>query len=185
MKETTIKLFSLLITFLLISFVLSMRSYSATDNLKVDSVKIYILYNKNTGEHLLTSKENEYNKLGDKGWKQEGLSFYAYNKPVKDGVPIYRVYNPSAYGGDHYYTKSEKELELLVKVGWKKDFRGNPVFYGLGDVPVYKAFNFQNGRHHFTRKKGEYDKLGQLGWEQEGTAWMAAKEGDQAEVLED
>ena len=157
-----------------------------TDKEMITAIPIYILYNKNSGEHLLTSKINEYNKLPAHGWKQEGIAFYAYDKPVVGGTPIYRIFNPKHPGGDHHYTKSLGEANKRISEGWRWDFGGKPVFYGLGDVTVYKLYNkYGNFRHHYTRKKGEYDKLGKLGWIQEGVAWMAAKEGDQAELLDE
>ena len=152
----------------------------------VDSVPIYIMYNKNSGEHLFTSSLGEYNKLEKVGWKKENVAFYAYKVPVVDGAPIYRVYNPNAKGGDHHYTKSLGEANKLVKnLGWKWDNGGRPVFYAKGDVTVYKLYNKCNGRHHYTRKQGEYNKLSKAGWVAEGIAWYATIEGDSAEPLDE
>ena len=75
----------------------------------VKKTPIYRLYNKNTGEHLFTSKENEYDKLGDKGWEKEGTTFKANLAKNNNSKGVYRVYNPNAKGGDHHYTKSFEE----------------------------------------------------------------------------
>ena len=157
-------------------------SYKITiiDKEIIEASNIYIMYNPNSGEHLFTSKEGEYDKLEKVGWKKEGTAFYAYTTEVEDSVAIYRVYNPNAIGGDHHYTKSLGEVNKLVKAGWKKDNQGKPVFYAKGDVVVYKLYNKGNGRHHYTRKKAENDKLVKLGWIGEGIAWYATIEGDTA-----
>ncbi|WP_445554042.1 hypothetical protein [Lactococcus cremoris] len=72
--------------------------------------------------------------------------------PKKSSTPIYRVFNPNAKGGDHYYTKSNYEANQLVKKGRKWDNKGQPVFYSGGNIPVYVAFNpnASSGSHNFT-----------------------------------
>ena len=136
---------------------------------------IYILYNKTSGEHLLTSSFNEYNKLGKIGWVKEGVAFENFTSHVDDSTPIYRVYNPKHPGGDHHYTKSLGEVKKLIKAGWRWDNKEKPVFYAKGSVNVYRLYNRKNGRHHYTKKKGEYDKLGKNGWVKEGVGWQAVK----------
>ena len=134
--------------------------------------KVYRLYNRNTSEHLLTSKYNEYISLSNKGWKQEGWTFEAYGSNKAEGLkPVYRLYNPNAKGGDHHYTKSKAEMNKLVKKGWKADYNGKPVFYCKGDKTTYKLYDKNSGRHHYTPKKAEADKLVKLGWKNEGVAW--------------
>ena len=137
--------------------------------------RIYKLYNKNTGEHLLTSSKSEYITLADVGWKREGVSFSLPYTETPESEPIYRVYNPNAKGGDHHYTKSKKEAEKLVKKGWKFDNKGKPVFYGNGSKEVYRLYNKNNGRHHYTSKKTERNKLVKLGWKDEGVGWSAVE----------
>ena len=136
---------------------------------------IYVVYNKNTGEHLLTSNFGEYEKLGKNGWIKEGVAFENFIYQIESSTPIYRLYNPKHPGGDHHYTKSLGEVKKLMKAGWRWDNKEKPVFYAKGSVNVYRLYNKKNGRHHYTRKKGEYDKLGKNGWTKEGIAWQAYK----------
>ena len=144
----------------------------------VESVPIYVMLNPNSGEHLLTSKKNEYDKLQVAGWVGEGIAFYGYSKPVAGCTKIYRIFNPNANMGDHHYTKSVGEINKRLVDGWSWDFNRNAVFYAKGDITIYKLFNRPTGRHHYTRKLGEVNKLVAAGWENEGTAWFGAKEGD-------
>ncbi|KKW70508.1 hypothetical protein VN96_2362 [Lactococcus cremoris] len=74
--------------------------------------EIYRLYNKNTGEHFYTSSAFERDSVNKSGWSYEGVGWIA---PKKSSTPIYRVFNPNAKGGDHYYTKSNYEANQLVK----------------------------------------------------------------------
>ena len=56
------------------------------------------------------------------------------------GITVYRLYNPNAAGGDHYYTKSKYEAQSLVNKGWKWDNQGKAVFYSGGNLPIYVAY---------------------------------------------
>jgi hypothetical protein len=73
-------------------------------------VAIYRLYNKNTGEHFYTPNAYELINLQSVGWTSEGIDWYAPSA----GNPVYRIYNPNAKGGDHYYTTS-KEGKSIYK----------------------------------------------------------------------
>lgn len=44
-------------------------------------------------------------------------------------------------------------------------------------VPLYRAYNKNNGEHLYTASKAEYDHVVSLGWTAEGTAWNAASKG--------
>ena len=151
----------------------------------VESVPIYVMLNPNSGEHLLTSKKNEYDKLQVAGWVGEGIAFYGYSKPVVGCTKIYRIFNPNANMGDHHYTKSVGEINKRLVDGWSWDFNRNAVFYAKGDITIYKLFNRPTGRHHYTRKLGEANKLVAAGWENEGTAWYGANSDDVAAVLKE
>ncbi len=78
---------------------------------------IYRLYNPNAGEHHYTGSIKERDYLVTAGWKYEGIAWYASN--AKDGVKMYRMYNPNAETGTHHFTTSEKEKENLENLGWK------------------------------------------------------------------
>ena len=138
-----------------------------------DPIIVYRVYNRYTGEHLFTSKESEYNKLGNLGWIKEDEAFNAYSEDEKpdDAVAVYRLYNPNAKGGDHHYTKSYSEAEKLVGKGWKWDSNAKPLFYAKGETEVYRLYNKTNGRHHYTPKEGEIKNMKKTGWITEGIAW--------------
>ena len=155
------------------------------DREMVESVPIYVMLNPNSGEHLLTSKKNEYDKLQNVGWKGEGIAFYGYSRPVVGCTKIYRIFNPNANMGDHHYTKSVGEINKRLVDGWSWDFNRKAVFYAKGDITVYKLFYRPTGRHHYTIKTGEVNNLVSMGWENEGTAWFGAKEGALEELAEE
>lgn len=88
----------------------------AADFQDVDTVDIYRLYNPNTGEHFYTQDVHERDVLVADGWKYEGIGWRSW----LDGDPVYRLYNPNAIGGDHYYTISAPEARSLVNQGGPK-----------------------------------------------------------------
>jgi len=89
-------------------------------------------YNPNTGEHLYSTNYQEQQTLQSIGWKREGnawlnpksqVSAYsdhtrAHHYTSKD---VYRLYNPNAKGGDHFYTTNAGERDSLIRAGWKYD----------------------------------------------------------------
>jgi hypothetical protein len=46
----------------------------------------------------------------------EGIKFYS---DTAHGTPVYRLYNPAAGVGAHFYTTNLNEKNHLVSVGWK------------------------------------------------------------------
>ncbi len=101
------------------------------------------------------------------GWKYEGG---AWTAPT-NGEDVYRLYNPNA--GDHHYTTSKAEKDMLVKVGWKYEGVG---WKSGGSSKVYRLYNPNAkgaGAHHYTLSKGEYDFLDKKGWKGEGVGWYA------------
>lgn len=79
-----------------------------------------------------------------------------------------RLYNPNS--GEHFYTLSTAERDMLTSVGW--------VFEGVGwtapatsDRPVYRLYNPNAGDHHYTLDASERDMLVGLGWVDEGIGW--------------
>ncbi|MBQ9058024.1 MAG: hypothetical protein IJ125_02445 [Atopobiaceae bacterium] len=85
-------------------------------------------------------------------------------------VPMYRLYNPNS--GEHFYTASAGERDLLKKVGWK--------YEGVGwnapktsSTPVYRLYNPNSGDHHYTTNAGEKNMLMGVGWKYEGIGWYS------------
>ena len=136
---------------------------------------VYRLYNPNTGEHFYTTSNAEKINLQYADWYYEGLGWVAPNT----GTPVYRIYNPNAKGGDHYYTKSKGEAAAAVAQGWKWDNNGHAVFYSGGGIPAYVAYNpnAQSGAHNFTTNTTEQGNLMKSGWKYGTVAWNVMAQG--------
>ncbi|MCR5593823.1 MAG: hypothetical protein K6F79_08790, partial [Saccharofermentans sp.] len=75
-------------------------------------------------------------------------------------------------GGEHHYTTSVAERDMLVSLGWNDEGIG---WYSddAQTVPLYRQYNpnsFANN-HNYTTSLGENDWLVSLGWKSEGVAW--------------
>lgn len=136
---------------------------------------VYRLYNKWSTEHLYTESKYEYDKLVKKGWKGEGIAWYA---PL-EGDTVYRLYNE--WSGDHHYTTSRKEYEDCQKAGWKGE---NTAFYSGGNQPIYRLFNkyVKSFYHHYPASVAERDKCVKAGWKDEGTGWYGYSADPQSEA---
>ena len=90
-------------------------------------------------------------------------------KPA-EGQDMFRLYN--TYSGEHFYTASGHEHDVLVGLGWQDE--------GVGWVapaegaPVYRLYNPYAGDHHYTLSAFERDMLTELGWVDEGVGWQSA-----------
>ncbi len=139
-------------------------------------VPVYGLYNPNSGEHVFTIYQEEYDMLKTAGWTEGDVKWYA----PASGDPVYRLYNPNVTDlsgnpiGDHYYTRNIYEVRYLISLGW---LEGDIVFYSADEsdgssVPVYGAYNPNaypsggSGAHHFTIDGDETKNLLALGWEE-------------------
>ena len=89
---------------------------------------------------------------------------------------MYRLYN--RWTGEHFYTGSAEERDVLVTVGWTPE--GIGWYAPTEGAEVYRLYNpySETGDHHYTMSAEEYDALGGLGWEQEGVCWHSADELD-------
>lgn len=127
---------------------------------------IYRIYNPNSGEHLFTADQDEYNYLATIGWKAEGE---AWKNAGTNEVPVYRVYNPNA--GDHHYTASIAEAQYLETQGWR--FEGICWYTSQKGNSVYRLYNPNAiaGAHHFTLSAEERDWLVSVGWKYEGVSF--------------
>ena len=83
---------------------------------------------------------------------------------------MYRMYNPNS--GEHFYTSSPNERNLLIQAGWR--------YEGLGwmapatsSASVYRLYNPNAGDHHYTTSAGERDLLVKAGWRYEGVGWFS------------
>ena len=102
----------------------------------------------------------------DAGWNDEGVGWTA----PTEGVQVYRLYN--SYAGEHHYTTSPEERDMLVGAGWTWEEGGWFSDYSQA-VPLYRAYNpnaFANN-HHYTTDWGEFQTLLSFGWQDEGIGW--------------
>lgn len=131
--------------------------------------EVYRLYNRYTGEHFYTKSYTERTHLLSVGWQNEGIGWITSSS----GTPVYRVYNPYASGGDHYYTTSKYEAQQLVKKGWRWDNNGAPAFYSNGSKNLYVAYNpnAKSGAHNYTTSAYEQNTLLKKGWKYGAVAW--------------
>lgn len=132
-----------------------------------NGVRMYRLYNPNSGEHFYTARLAEKEYLVRQGWSYEGVAWIA---PRESNRPVYRLYNPNA--GDHHYTMNLEERDALIALGWKDEGIGWYSSPGKED-PIYRQYNpnASSGTHNYTRSKDENDYLTAIGWRPEGIGW--------------
>nr|WP_051527150.1 cellulase family glycosylhydrolase [[Eubacterium] cellulosolvens] len=134
---------------------------------------MFRLYYAPTKEHFYTSSRNERNVLVGRGWKYEGIGWYA---PTQSSSPVYRLYNP--HTTDHHYTRDKHEYDTLIrKYGWRGEGIG---WYSCDtkDIPIYRQFcpRVLTGAHNYTADKHENDVLvSRYGWIAEGIGWYGEK----------
>ena len=87
----------------------------------------------------------------------------------EDAIEMYRLYNPNS--GEHFYTGSVAEKDMLVSVGWK--YEGVAWYAPSTGEPVYRLYNGNAGDHHYTLSEAEKDMLVSVGWKYEGVAWYS------------
>ena len=90
-------------------------------------------------------------------------------------TPMYRLYNPNS--GEHFYTGSLEEREMLITAGWKYEGIAWNAPTQSGEH-VYRLFNPNNGDHHYTMSIVERENLVAVGWQYEGVCWNSATTSD-------
>ncbi|NMM94233.1 hypothetical protein [Bifidobacterium oedipodis] len=141
--------------------------WPSTDKDSLGRSPVYRLYNPNNGEHLYTMDLNEYKAIVPKGWRGEGIAFYAWPKDGTTGYQVYRVYNK--FSGRHHLTASKGERDGLVRMGWRDE--GVAFRYRDTDETVYRAYNPHTSDHLWTLSKPELDNAVRAGWRDEGIAY--------------
>ncbi len=135
---------------------------------------MYRMYNKNSGEHFYTASATERDTLVNVGWNYEGI---AWTAPAISGTPVYRLFNPYAKNtegtvvGDHHYTTSADERDMLTGIGWQYEGIG---WYSDGPVALFRLYNpyADAGSHHYTPSEEEKSNLVAVGWKYEGISWF-------------
>lgn len=154
----------------------AMTDLSKTSNylftVEHQGVKVYRVYNPNTGEHLYTIDEKEAKYLPTIGWIDEGTGWYA---PETSKAPVTRMFNPNN-GGEHVYTTDAKEVAALEKAGWKNE---GTKFYSATSkyFPLYRQYNPNAiaNNHNYTGNILERTMLVSLGWKDEGVKLYATE----------
>ena len=88
-------------------------------------------------------------------------------------VAMYRLYSPVS--GEHFYTSSAAERDLLVPAGWI--YEGLAWYAPATGDPVYRLYSPLSGDHHYTVSMGEVNALEAAGWIYEGVAWYTPEDG--------
>lgn len=131
---------------------------------EIIKVRVYKLYNKKTKDRMYTTDLAEYNRLGKKKWKKQGVAWYA----PQVGKAVYCQYNKKQK--QHQYTTAKK-----VK-GWKVQYKGKPVFYAGGSVKVYHLYNPKAKKsHYYTTSAAEYKKMAKKKWKKKGSPFTAVQ----------
>ena len=103
----------------------------------------------------------------------DNFSIKAYAVPVSDAdadKPMHRLYNPNS--GEHFYTASDGERDMLVDLGWNSEGDGWTA-PAKSETPVYRLYNANGGEHHYTMSVVERDALIDAGWNDEGVGWYS------------
>ena len=85
-------------------------------------------------------------------------------------VPMYRLYDPNS--GEHFYTGSTEERDILVNVGWY--YEGVGFNFPIVGEPVYRLYDPVTGEHLYTMDQDEIATLLAAGWNNEGVAFNSA-----------
>ena len=104
----------------------------------------------------------------------DGLTAEVTSNPAFVGYEsyaMYRLYNPNS--GEHFYTASTFERDVLNNIGWNYEGVGWYAPYYSG-TPVYRLYNPNAGDHHYTMSVYERDSLIEAGWNYEGVGWSSA-----------
>lgn len=129
---------------------------------------VYRLYNKGTGNHLLTSSSTEVCIATSIGYLFDGLIM---NSEQSNGVPVFRLESRGRY----LFTSSVSERDAAVsQFGYRLEgvgFNGvNPSSNPTEARPVYRLINF-NGTYNYTISSYERDAMIKYGYRYEGVAF--------------
>ena len=124
-------------------------------------------YTAATGEHTYTDDSDTTCDVC--GYERE----IEDDEPVRvRSVPMYRMYDPNC--GEHFYTGSTEERDILVEAGW--NYEGVGFNFPVVGKPVYRLYEPSTGEHLYTMSETEKDTLLAAGWNYEGVAFNSAGE---------
>jgi hypothetical protein len=136
-------------------------------------------YNKTTGAHFYTAKEQERQDVLDKHkqFQYEGIVGYVLDKTTAGAGEevVYRFYNTTT--GVHFYTADVKERDYVRAhyKEWRYEGAAFTAYSGTapGRAVVYRFYNAARGCHFYTANASEaaYVKNHYKEWNYEGTAY--------------
>ena len=149
--------------------------YFVGDTLDTSGIELLLLYSDGSAKRMtegyeVTGFTSEAPTEVTVTLTVEGITI-GYVVKVVDTIPMYRLYNP--HSGEHFYTGSAEERDLLTDGGWNYEGVAWNAPVRSGD-PVYRLFYPNTGDHHYTMSLEEREWLVGLGWNYEGVAWNSA-----------
>ena len=123
---------------------------------------MYRAYNPNADLHVFTTNQAEFdiitaNGLNDESTGQPGWG--VLTEKTGTALPVYRLYNANT--GEHYYTISEGEKDILVDAGLIVE--GNEGFMYPTKVgnstEIFKLYNTNSGAHIYSESPRYRDAL--------------------------
>ena len=87
-------------------------------------------------------------------------------------VPMFRMYDPSC--GEHFYTGSEEERDILIEEGW--NYEGVGFNFPVAGAPVHRLYDPVYGEHLYTMDEDEMNRLLAQGWNYERVAFNSGGE---------
>lgn len=129
-------------------------------------VPIYVYGGIYGADHYFTPENSP--TIGNGGFRNEGIAFYAFSTQAPGTVPIYSHYNSRTT--DHYFTSN---TAYNIAPGFVRE---GISFYAYPSantysLPVYSHFNSRGGDHYFTPSNAWIGS----GWVVEGIAFHAVK----------
>ncbi|TAK89556.1 hypothetical protein EPO04_00370 [Patescibacteria group bacterium] len=121
---------------------------------------LYQLWNNVTSDHMYTTSETEKNQLiATKGYVDQGIAGYVYEKSVPGSVPLYRLY--SANLTDHFYTNSETQRSQAKAGGGRYVDEGITGYVMTsqvsGTTPLYQLYSGGYPDHFYTTQTWSRD----------------------------
>jgi hypothetical protein len=129
-------------------------------------VPIYVYGGIHGPDHYFTPTNEP--TIGNGGFRNEGIAFYAFNTQKPGTVGIYSHYNPRTT--DHYFTTDSRQV---IASGFNRE---GIVFYAYpssipGSIPIYSHFHSRGGDHYFTPNSFTIG----AGWVAEGIAFYGVR----------
>nr|WP_236023858.1 hypothetical protein [Bifidobacterium miconis] len=122
-------------------------------------------------KHVYSTDETEQTILKRKGWKVEGVSFFATAQTAPKATATYRLYNPA--NGNHLLSTDPVEVAALQRRGWSND--GVAFYAPQGATAAVKRFHRGSEEHLYTADENEYQvNTTKKGYSGDGTLLYAA-----------